>query len=276
MHSLFKAITLTAFVTLTIPLLSSCSSRNQNRVTIISHAADGLDLKAVTDAATKSSSAEEFEKKLNVTGNKINNLDLNEDNKVDYIKVTEINKGDMKGFSLTVEISAEAEQEQEVCTIQFEKTSDGYQTQTHGNRHIYGDNYYYRRSSLGDMLIMSYFLRSHSPYRSSYGYGRYPSHFSSQAAPVSKSQYSGFHQSQSYSKGFQRATRSQATTAFTSPNATKTASKIKAPLKSPSSSQKSFQKSNPSKSVRSSSSSSSRFGSSSSSRSRSSFGGGKN
>lgn len=275
MHPYITTLILTVSLLFVTGSLTSCNSSKTN-VTIISHAADGLDLKAVTDAAIKASSAEEFEKKLNIAGNKINNLDLNEDNKIDYIKVTEINKEKMKGFSLTVEVSAEEEQEQEVCTIQFEKTTDGYRTQTHGNHHIYGRNHYYHRSSVGDIIIMSYFLRGHSPYRSRYGYGRYPSHFSSQAKPVSKAQYSGFHQSQPYAKSAQKSSTSQSTSTFKSPNANKVASKIKAPLRSPSTSQKSFQKSNPSKHISSSRSSSSRFGSSSSSRSGSSFGGGKN
>lgn len=252
-------------------VLAQCNS--SNNITITHYAGDSLDLKAVSNAAAKSKNAEEFEKLLNTTGNKINNLDLNEDGKIDYIKVTEINEGTMKGFSLTVDVSAN--EEQEICTIQFEKTSNSStRIQTHGNSHIYGHNSYYHYSSpISSMIMYHYIFSSHRPYHSRYGYRNYPNHFSSNSKPVSNAQYSSFHKSQPYANSYKKATSSQTKTQFKSPNASKVASNIKAPLRNPSTSQKSFQKSNPSKNVRTSSSS--RFGSSSSSRSRSSFGGGK-
>jgi len=263
-------------ITLTTLLLVQCNSNNST-TTVTNYAGDSLDLKAVTDAAVKSKNAEEFEKLLNTTGNKLNNLDLDEDNKIDYIKVTEINNDKMKGFSLTVEV--DEKEEQEICTIQFEKTSSSSShVQTHGNHHIYGHNSYYHRSSpISDMIMYHYIFSNRRPYYSSYGRGNYPSHFSSNSKPVSNSQYSGFHQKQSYASSYKKTSSSQTKTAFTSPNSNKVASNIKAPLKNPSTSQRSFQKSNPSKNVKTrSSTSSSRYGTSSSSRSRSSFGGGKN
>jgi len=259
-----KHIPIALLLCLTSLSLTQCNSRNN--VTIVSHASDGLDLKAVTELALKSKNAEDFEKALNTPSNKVNNLDLDENNEIDFIKVTEIYQDNMKGFSLTVELPDE--QEQEVCTIQFEKD----RAQTHGNRHMYGNNHYYRRNSIGSSLLMGYIFSRHTPYHSSYGRGNYPSNFSS-SPPIPKSQYSGFHGSQPYASSYQKASSNHMSTELKSPNANKVASNIKAPLKNPSTSQKSFQKSNPSKSVRSSSSS--RFGSSSSSRSGSSFGGGK-
>jgi len=257
---------------LTIPilllLLSNC--RSNNRVTVYGNAADGLDLKAVTDAALKSKSAADFEKKLNNPTNKINNLDLNEDKIIDYIKVTEINDSKSKGFSLTVEV--DGKQEQEICTIQIEKESNSHsRIQTHGNSHIYGHNHYYHRSSpISNILFWHYITSSHQPYRSNYGYKNYPRGFS-ESKPVSKEQYSGFHNAQPYAKEVKKSSTSTTTQAFTSPNRNKIASNIKSKLRNPSTSQKSFQKADASKR----SSNSSRYGSSSSSRSRSSFGGGK-
>lgn len=268
MKQQFRNLTILLLTTL---LLVQCSSNDS--VTITHYAGDSLDLKAVSDAAVNSKNAEEFEKLLNIAGNKINNLDLNEDDKVDYIKVTEINDGTMKGFSLTVDVSET--EEQEICTIQFEKKSNSSaHVQTYGNQHIYGHNSYYHRSSpISDMIMYHYIFSSNRPYRSRYGRGNYPNHFSSNSKPVSNSQYSGFHQSQPYASNYKKTSSSQTTTPLKSPNANKVASNIKAPLRNPSTSQKTFQKSNPSKNVRSSSSS--RYGSSSSSRSKSSFGGGK-
>ena len=280
---------MTRFVLLPISvillLLNSCGKKDTEYVTTIVHsAADGLNLQAVTDLATKVKTAEEFETKLNEKGNNINNLDLNEDDKVDYIKVTEINQGKQYGFSLTTELSNDKNEEQELCVIQFEQGADKQVTvETHGNSNIYGSHHYYHhRTSVTDILIWSYFLSPHRSYHSPWGYNRYPSHFSSYS-PRSQADYSNYHKNQSYTKNVTTSTKPTVQKPIKSPNYNKTASKIKAPLKNPSSSQRSFQKYNPSKTVSnrkgfgssSSSSNSSRFGSSSSSRTRSTFGGGK-
>jgi len=268
-------------------LICGCGKKDTQYVTtIVQTAADGLNLQAVTDLATKVKTAEEFEKKLNEKGNKINNLDLNEDSKVDYIKVTEINQDGQHGFSLTTELSAEEKEEQELCVIQFEQGADKkINVQTHGNENIYGSNHYYHhRTSMSDVLIWSYLLSSHRPYYSSWGYNRYPGYYSSYS-PRSSAAYNSHHKTQPYSKNVQASTKSTVQKPIKSPNFNKTASKIKAPLKKPTASQRSFQKRNPSKTIasrkgfgsssRSGRSSSSRSGRSSSSRSRSSFGGGK-
>lgn len=258
-------------------LISGCGKKTEYVTTTVHTAADGLNLQAVTDLATKVKTAEEFEKKLNEKNNKINNLDLNEDDKVDYIKVTEINQGDKHGFSLTTELSEE--EEQELAVIEFEAGADKQVTvQTHGNNHIYGHNhYYYRRSLISDIIIWNYFTRPHRSYYSSWGYNRYPSHYSN-FAPRPQASYASHHKSQPYTKNIQSSSKPVVKAPIKSPNFNKTASKIKAPLKNPTASQRSFQKRNPSKTLASRKgfgSSSSRYGSSSSSRSRSSFGGGK-
>ena len=267
-------------VIVTIPLallLSQCSRKTEYVTTVVQSAADGLDLKAVTDLATKSNSAEAFEKSLNTPNNKINNLDLNEDDKVDYIKVTEIVEGDQRAFSLTTEVTKG--EEQELCTIQFEKDPDGKSAnvQTHGNSQIYGNNHYYHhRTGIGEILLWSYLWNSHSPYYSRWGWNRYPSHYSAHS-PRSYSNYRGIHKNADYSKNVRQNSYSSISKPVKSPNFGKSASSIKAPLKKPSTSQRSFQTRNPSKTVRRSGfgSKSARFGSSSSSRSGSSFGGGK-
>jgi len=195
---------------------------------------------------------------------------LNEDKVIDYIKVTEVNDGSSKGFSLTVDV--DGKEEQELCTIQFEQVEGSNSVvQTHGNSHIYGHNHYYhRRSLLSDIIIWNYFSRDHSPYRSRYGHNNYPNHFS-KSKPVSKSQYSGFHQAQPYTESVKKSTTSSTTRTFNSPNKNKVASNIKSQLRNPSTSQKSFQKAHAAQRA----AASSRYGSSSSSRSRSFFGGGK-
>ena len=84
-------------------------------------AANGFDLKAAGELVKQASDAEDLEKLLNKSGG-VNNLDLNEDNKVDYIHVTEYGNDRAKGFSLTVQ--PEPGETQEVATIDIEKEGE--------------------------------------------------------------------------------------------------------------------------------------------------------
>lgn len=231
-------------------------------------ASDGLDLKAATDLAIKSHDAADFEIQLNNPLKKINNLDLDEDGKIDFIKVTEINTDKTKGFSLTVDVSNNGViEEQEVATIQLDQKDDTALVETRGNNHIYGNNYYYhRRYGLADILIWNYLSSRHSRYHSPYRSGFRPSSFS-ESAPIDKKQYKDHHENQSYASRFQQSSTTSTSTPLVSPNRNKVASNIKAPLRNPSASQRSFQTKNLSRSIRTGSYSSSRTGSS--------FGGGK-
>jgi len=272
------------FAIIGIILCTQCSSKKTYSTTVTSYAADNLDLKAVTALATEVKTAKELEKKLNDPATKINNLDLDENNEIDYIKVTEVNDA-QHGFSLSVEIPSELGiEEQEVATIHFDLKKDNQRVQTHGNHHIYGHGYYYYgRPSFGYFPIGDYFSKKHQPHRSKYGSNNKPSYFSS-SKPMSTKDYTAHHRSQSRIKGYGSSIKLNSTSKMAntlkSPNANKIANRIKAPLKNPTTSQKSYQKSSPSKYVSRSNSSyhspsSNRFGSSSSSRSGSFFGGGK-
>lgn len=277
------SLSLGILAVLSLIFFTQCSSKKTYSTTVTSYAADNLDLKAVTALATEVKTAEELEKKLNDPASKINNLDLDEDDKIDYIKVTEI-AGEQKGFSLTVEVPSETGvEEQEIATIQFDLTKDKQRVQTHGNRYIYGSGYYYYGRPRYSMFpIGGYFSRDHRPHRSSYGRNNKPSNFTS-SKPMPTKDYTSQQKTRASTKGYGSSIKLNKTSSMASginsPNANKVASRIKAPLKSPSTAQKSYQKSTPSKRitrVRSpSSSSKTRFGSSSSSRSGSSFGGGK-
>ena len=256
--------------------MTSCDNTTTYVTTVPKMAAEGLNLEAVTDLATKVKTPQEFEEKLNKPGNLINNLDLNEDEIVDFIKITEINDETGKGFSLSTEVAPN--DEQELAVIQFEEQEGNAVVQAHGNSHLYGNHHYYHRSyGLTDLLIWNYYLGGHRRYSSPYGYNNHPSYFQSQSTR-SASKYSNHHKSQAYTKGFTQTTRPAVSKSLTSPNRNKTATQIKAPLRNPTTSQKKYQLSNPSKSrpkPKSNSFSSSKYRSSSSSRSRSSFGGGK-
>ncbi len=246
-------------ITLLICLTPSCESDVQKQVhdtkpqttyvtTVQKMASDGLNLQAVTDLATKVKSAQEFEQELNKPNNPINNLDLNEDNTIDFIKITEINNDTGKGFSLTTEVAPNDEQELAVIQFEVDEATQQATVQTTGNPQVYGNHHHYHnRMGLTDVLIWGYFLRNMMPYSSPWGYNRYPD-YHQRRQPMSPNSYRGYHQSQPYSRDFKSSTRTVVKQPVQSPNYNKTAKQIKAPLKNPTESQRSFQKLNPSRS----------------------------
>lgn len=273
--------------------LSSCDNNHGGRVYVqepnivvtpeASNLGDNLDLQALGEMVKTSSNAKEIEDKLNTTGS-INNLDLDGDGVVDYVKVTEYGDGDARGFSFTVELSNG--EKQEIATVDLQKGTNNVDMNIQGNQQIYGGNAYYQSHySLSDLMIMSYLFSYHRPYYSPYHYGYYPSYYHSyRSAPIS-----------SY-----RSRVSTTTKTSTITRTTKSSSKIKSPnssysskkvntraqsLANPKKSQKSFSTTSSSKSKpstggfgkKSSSSykstpSKSSYSSSSSSRKSSSFG----
>ena len=243
-----------------IVLMSLCNKRQrpgyvvQERydvnVQTIVPASEGLDLKAVGELLREAKDAEEFEKLLNSRSTGINNLDLNEDGKVDYIKVTEYGDDKVRGFSLTTEVAPG--DVQEIATIEVEKVSDNQaQMQIRGNEQIYGANHYYHSSfGLMDFLILSYLFRPHTFYASPWGYGSYPPWYS----PYSPMPYQNYRNRTAHmTRGstFRRTSSSRIKSTVQSPNAGKAARSVRAPLKNPTASQKAFQARNPSRQVKS-------------------------
>lgn len=258
-------------------LVSCGDDVNQNvNMTVTSEAADGLDLKAVTELLKTVKDPAELEERINSGDPRICNLDLNEDDTIDYVKVTEYQSGEVRGISLTTELGEG--DVQELATIEITEDEKGHKVQTHGNSHIYGHHHYYHSHfGVGDYIMMRYFYSPHTVYVSSWGYNRYPGYYS-RSRPLDRSSYRS--RMSSLDSG---TIKSSKTPAFAgskaSPNQSRTSDKIKAPLRNPTASQKAFQKRNPSRAIKSggfgsrSGSSSGSFRSSS--RSGSSFGGGK-
>ena len=213
----------------------------QARVT----AADGLDLKAAGELIKQAKNAEDFEKLLNKPGG-VNNLDLNEDSKVDYIHVAEYGNENAKGFSLTVQPAAG--ETQEIATLDIEKAGDKANVEIRGNEQIYGQNHYYHSSHLlTNFLLMSYLFSPHRMFMSPWGYGNYPRAYTAYR-PVASGAYRSRANTINRTSTARRTSTSRLTNKSTSPNSTKFARKgIKAPLKNPTVSQKSFQARNPSR-----------------------------
>lgn len=101
---------------------------------------DGLNLQATLDLFRKSKSPEEFEKMLNAKDNHVNNLDLDGDGKVDYIRVYDISKDNMHAVVLQVPVTAK--ESQDVAVIEIEKRgTESALLQIVGDKELYGDEY---------------------------------------------------------------------------------------------------------------------------------------
>jgi hypothetical protein len=101
---------------------------------------DNLDLYAVLDLFQKSKTIEDFEKSLNDEKNKINNLDLNDDKKVDFIKVETKKDGDDFTFILRDPISKSDTQDVAVIFVSKDKNKK-VSLQIVGDKDLYGKDY---------------------------------------------------------------------------------------------------------------------------------------
>lgn len=87
----------------------------------------------------KSNSLEEFEKLINQEDNNVNNLDLNNDGKTDYVTVTDIKEGDTHVLVLSTYLSEK--EKQDIATIGIEKTGNEQATlQIEGDTDLYAEN----------------------------------------------------------------------------------------------------------------------------------------
>ena len=103
-------------------------------------AGDNLDLYAVLDLFQKSKTIEAFEKSLNDASLKINNIDLNLDKKIDFIKVVTNKEGDSYQFILRVDVTKT--ESQDVAVILLDKDKDKkISLQIVGDEELYGKDY---------------------------------------------------------------------------------------------------------------------------------------
>lgn len=112
---------------------------------------DHFDLYAMLDVFKASSSPEDFEKRLNTESNHVNNLDLNKDNKVDYIRVVDYSE---KGsHALVLRVAINEKESQDVAVIEIEQKGDNSaQLQVVGDELLYGEDYIIEPGSKSDSL----------------------------------------------------------------------------------------------------------------------------
>ncbi|WP_316635946.1 hypothetical protein [uncultured Flavobacterium sp.] len=101
---------------------------------------DNLDLYAVLDLFQKSKTIEDFEKSLNEKKSEVNNLDLDLDKKVDFIKV--VSKKVDPSFTFILQVAVSKTETQDVAVILVDKDKNGkVSLQIVGDEDLYGKNY---------------------------------------------------------------------------------------------------------------------------------------
>ena len=195
----------------------SMFSQIENEPVAIGLPGDNLNLYAVLDVFQKSPTLESFERAINDRNSNINNLDLNNDNAIDYIAVVSNRKGN--SFSVVLRVAVNNNEYQDVAVIEGYKNKDGKViVQIIGDVELYGKNYVVEPSRpetpnpgytvnrkifvnryangvyyVNDWpIVMSLFLPTFSVYISPWHWGFYPSYWSPWT-PIYYHVYWGFH-----------------------------------------------------------------------------------
>ncbi|NAS13226.1 hypothetical protein [Poritiphilus flavus] len=162
-------------------LLFSVISATAQDVTTVDAASEeiseNLDLEAVASLFGDAKDLEEFEQKLNDPEIQISNLDLNEDEYVDYLRVVETAENDTHLIAIQAVLGDDIFQD--VATIEVEKNADGEaQVQVVGDVYLYGPDYIVEPVYVYRPVIFSIFWRPfYRPYRSVFYWGYYPRYF---------------------------------------------------------------------------------------------------
>ena len=102
------------------------------------YAGDHFSLEGALSLFKKAKSVEDFEKALNKENSNVNNLDLNEDGDIDYIRVVDNMDGEVHAIVLQVPISEN--ESQDLAVIEIEKTGpEEAILQIIGDEEVYGE-----------------------------------------------------------------------------------------------------------------------------------------
>jgi len=138
---------------------------------------DNLNLQAIASIFGDSRDLEDFERRLNDPDAQISNLDLNNDNRVDYLRVIEVTENNTHVVILQSVLAADTFQD--VATIEVERDNNNNVTvQVVGDTYIYGSNYIYEPVYVvRPPLFNVFWVSSYRPYYSPWYYGYYPTYY---------------------------------------------------------------------------------------------------
>lgn len=143
-----------------------------------SEISDNLDLRAIATIFGESSDLEDFEKRINDPKAQISNLDLNNDNYVDYLRIIESIEGN--DHIIVIQSVIDKDLYQDVATIEVQRDSNNkVQVQVVGDVYMYGENYIYEPVYVHTPVIYNTFwVHNYRPYYSSWYWNYYPSYYS--------------------------------------------------------------------------------------------------
>lgn len=138
---------------------------------------DNLDLRAVASIFGESASLQDFERRLNDPKYQISNLDLNEDNQVDYLRVIE--SVENRTHVIIIQSVLDRDIYQDVATIDIERDHNNkVVVQVVGNTYLYGANYIYEPVyNVRPVIYASFWTTNYRPYYSSWNWNYYPSYY---------------------------------------------------------------------------------------------------
>lgn len=135
-----------------------------------------LDLNAVAAAFAESRTVAEFEQLLNSSRYMINNLDLNRDGWIDYLRVIETHRGVYHTFLIQACLGPSLYQD--VATLVAEHRPNALYVEVIGDRWLYGPNYIVRPVFIKRPPLWNVFGRpSYAAWTSPYYYNYWPSYY---------------------------------------------------------------------------------------------------
>ncbi len=188
--NLFFLTVLGTFITTQI------QAQNSNQINAMnSEVSANLDLRAVSSLFGEARNLEDFEMHLNDPKLQLSNLDLNNDNQVDYLRVVE--SVENRNHLILIQAVIDRDVYQDVATINVEKNNyNSVNIQIIGNRNLYGANYIYKPVYYRTPILLSLFWNSnYRPYYSNWRWNYYPKYYYS----WNSRPYYKYHSSHSYS-----------------------------------------------------------------------------
>ena len=174
MKTKFTLALLSVFLTVAVSAQRKASVYAAN-----SDISDNLDLKAVASIFGDSKDLADFEYRLNDPTLQISNLDLNNDNMVDYLRVIEMVEDNT--HLVVIQSVLQEDVYQDVATIAVSKKKNRQvNIQIIGDPYMYGSNYIYEPVYVvRPPLYSNFWVYNYRPYRSYYGWNRYPTFYTS-------------------------------------------------------------------------------------------------
>lgn len=119
-------------------MMGTATAQNQPGVDSTGLPGDDFSLQGALQMFQDATTIEDFEKAINTEGYHINNLDLNADGEIDYIRVIDKSEKDVHAFVLQVPVSET--ENQDIAVIELEKTGEANAIiQIIGDADIYGE-----------------------------------------------------------------------------------------------------------------------------------------